>query len=131
MSLMKNYAYWGIDTFIPNTSYFDTREAVALADRQVLTTWVKKEQNMLTKRASIASLDDSGFQDRWYQLSHYDADYKVSTEYLPYVSAIGFDNWAKMETLIPLNKRWLSKCISTNKWAKRPYDATVKIWKEY
>lgn len=131
MSIVKNYAFWGIDTFIPYTSANDTREAVALADRHIDTTWVRKEETMLTKRPSVASLEDYGFQDRWYQLGHYDVNYVTTMDYAVYVDAIGFDKWAKMETLSPLNKRWLSKCVATNKWTKRPYDETVKIWKEY
>lgn len=129
--LMKNYAYWSIDTFIPYVDVNDSREAVALADREVETNWIRKEQNINTKKASIASVDDYGFQDRWYQNSHYEADYKVSSEYMPYVADIPFDTWVVLETPTPVNKRWLKEAVETNKWAQRPYDETLKIWKEY
>jgi len=129
--IVKNYAYWAIDTFIPYVDNFDVREAVALADREVGTDWVKKNQNALTKRASVGSVDDYGFQDRWYQLGSYMDDYRVSLAYEPYVSKIDFDKWAKLEVPLALNKRWLKESVENQKWAKRPFNELNKIWKEY
>lgn len=132
MAIDKNYAYWGIDTFIPFVEAWDTREASKLTDANYVTTeWITKKSNILTKRPSVGAIDDFGFQDRWHELTHYTTDYVVSTEYLPYISSLPIDTWVQIGLLLPLDKRWLKKVVTTNAWAKRPYTEANKIWKEY